>query len=146
MASQVFTEFLRGNAAGEIDLNDDDVRVKLVMSNTTVDTEDDGITTLSGFTTIDECDGANYVDKALANEAVNKDDANNRAEFDADDATWTSLGVGTRQSVGFLVYKYVDGAGNDIPIGYVEFASPVTHNGGDFTIQWNAEGILQLAK
>jgi len=145
MASTVYNEFKRGNAAGEIDLNADDIRVRLVMSNTTCDTENDAIVNLDDFSTIDPCDGANYVDKALANEAVNKDDGNDRAEFDADDVTWTALGVGTRQTVGALVYKYVDGTdANDIPIAFIEFAAAVTHDGTDFKIQWNDEGILNL--
>jgi len=80
------------------------------------------------------------------NEAVNLDDGNDRAEFDADAVTWTALGVGTRTTAGVLVYKYVDGTdANDLPIAYVEFASPVTHDGTDFIIQWSAEGILQIA-
>jgi len=146
MASVVYNEFKRANAAAEIDLNADDIRIRLLMSNTTADTENDAIVNIVDLTTVDVCDGANYVDKALANEAVNKDDGNDRAEFDADDVTWTALGVGTRTTVGVLIYKYVDGTdANDLVIAYVEFASAVTHDGTDFTIQWNAEGILQLA-
>jgi hypothetical protein len=145
MASIVLNEFKRASVAGEIDLNADDIRVRLVMSNTTCDTENDGVVTLANYTAIDPCDGANYVDKALAGEAVNKDDVNDRAEFDATDVTWTALGVGTRTTVGVLVYKYVGGSNaTDLGIAFIEFASPVTHDGTDFTIQWNAEGILQL--
>ncbi len=146
MASVVYNKFKQRSAAGEIDLDADDIRLRLVMSNTTCDTDNDGIEDLADFGDIDACDGANYVDKALAGEAVNLDDANDRAEFDAADVTWTALGVGTRTTVGVLVYKYVDGSdANDLPIGYVEFSGAVTHDGTDFTIQWSAEGILQLA-
>lgn len=145
MASVIYNEFKRANAAGEIDLNADDVRLRLLMSDTTADTENDGIVNLDDLTTVDPADGANYVDKALANEAVNKDDGNDRAEFDANDVTWTALGVGTRTTVGVLVYKYVDGSdANDLVIAFVEFSGAVTHDGTDFIIQWNAEGILQL--
>jgi len=144
MASVVYNEFKRANAAGEIDLNADDIRIRLCMNTTTCDTENDAMVFLDDFALIDVCDGANYVDKALANEAVNKDDANDRAEFDADDVTWTALGVGTRTTVGVLVYKFVATDADHVPICYVEFAGAVTHDGTDFTIQWNAEGILQL--
>lgn len=144
MASKVFNEAKRAIAAGEIDLNADDIRVALLMSNTTADTANSGIVNVDDLT-LDECDGANYVRKALASEAVNKDDANNRAEFDAADVTWTALGVGTRASQGVLVYKHVTNDSDSIPIAWVEFASNVTHDGTDFTITWNAEGILQLA-
>ena len=140
MASQVYNEFKRANAAGEIDLNADDIRVQLMMTNTTCDTENDAIVNLADFTTLDEMDGAGYVVKALANEAVNKDDTNDRAEFDADDLTWSSLSNGTRDVAGALVYKHVDGTdANDIVIAWVEFAAPVAPGGGDLTIQWNAD-------
>lgn len=145
MASVVYNEFKRASAAGEVDLNADDIRLRLVMSNTTCDTENDGMSVLSDFTTIDACDGANYVDKALASEAVNKDDANDRAEFDADDVTWSALGVGTRTTVGVLVYKFDTDDDSSVPIAYVEFSGAVTHDGTDFQIQWDSEGILQLS-
>lgn len=145
MASVVYNEFKRGSAAGEIDLNADDIRVALLMTNTTADTENDAKVNVDDFTTLDECDGANYVRKVLANEAVNKDDANDRAEFDADDVTWSALGVGTRATQGVLVYKHVTDDTDSVIIAFVDFASDVTHDGTDFTIQWNTEGILQLA-
>ena len=145
MASVVYNKFKQRSAAAEIDLDADDIRLRLCMNTTTCDTENDGIEDLADFTLIDVCDGANSVDKALASEAVNLDDGNDRAEFDADDVTWTALGVGTRTTAGVLVYKYVDGTdANDLPIAYVEFSGAVTHDGTDFAIQWNAEGILQL--
>jgi hypothetical protein len=144
MASVIYNEFKRANAAGEIDLNADDIRVALLMSNTTADTENDTMVYVGDFTTLDECDGANYVRKALANEAVNKDDANDRAEFDADDVTWSALGVGTRQTVGALLYEHVTNDADSPIIAYVEFSGAVTHDGSNFTIEWSAEGILQL--
>jgi len=145
MASQIYNEFKRASAAGEIDLNADDIRVALLMTNTTAGTENDGIVFVADFTTLDESTGAaNYVRKALANEAVNKDDANDRAEFDADDVTWTALGNDVRQLAGALVYKHVTVDADSPVIGWIEFATPQSPGGGDFTITWNAEGILQL--
>ncbi len=143
MASQIYNEFKRANAAGEIDLNADDIRFALLMTNTTADTENDGIINLNDFTTLDEHATAGR--KALANEAVNKDDANDRAEFDADDVTWTALANGARAIAGALIYKHVDGTdANDLVIAWIEFASTQNPGGSDFTIQFNAEGILQL--
>jgi hypothetical protein len=143
MASQVYNEAKRAIAAGEYDLNADDIRVRLEMTNTTADTQNDGIVNFANFTTNDPSDGSGYVDKALATEAVNKDDANDRAEFDADDVTWTALGAGTRALAGAVIYKFVDGTNaNDLPIAWVEFSA--TPDGSDFTISWNAEGILQF--
>jgi hypothetical protein len=151
MASKVYNKFKQRNAAAEIDLNADPIWIALLMSNTTADTDNDGDSNVGDLTTLDECDGANYVRKELGSLAVNLDDANDRAEFDAADVTWTALGNGTRQIVGVLIYKDADDDGdpaddaNNPLIAWIEFASPVNPGGADFTIQWNAEGILQLA-
>ncbi|NQT38195.1 MAG: hypothetical protein HQ581_11935 [Planctomycetes bacterium] len=145
MASVIYNEAKRAIAAGEIDLGGDDIRVALLMANTTADTENDGITTVDGFATLDECDSAGYARQALAGEAVNKDDANDRAEFDADDVTWTALAACTRTVPGALVYKHVTDDTDSVPIAWVEFPVAITPDGSDFTIQWNAEGILQLS-
>ena len=145
MASQVYNAAKKGLLDGSIDLDTDDIRAILVMANTTGDTENDTKVYVGDLTTLDEHDGANYVRKALANEAVNKDDANDRAEFSADDVTWSSLGAGTRNCVGLILYKHVTNDADSPLIAYVEFASPVTNDGSNFTVQWNAEGILQAA-
>jgi len=143
MASFWYTNALRGVMAGEIDLDADDIRVALLMTNTTGDTEKDS-DVITDIGTLDECDGANYVRKALAAEAVAADDANLRGEFDATDVVWTALGNGTRQIQGALVFKFVSADADSIPIAWVEFAATVNPGGADFTVQWNAEGILQI--
>lgn len=147
MASVVYNEFLRANAAAEIDLNADDIRLRLCMGSQTCESENDGMVNLADFSDIDPHDGTNNANKALANEAVNKDDPNDRAEFDADDVTWTALGVGTTPTEGVLIYKHVDGTdANDLAIAFVIFNPHVTQDGTDFTIQWNAQGILQFSQ
>lgn len=143
MASVIYNEFKRANAAGEIDLNADDIRVYLLMNTTTADTENDAIVNLADFTLIDKHGTAGA--KALTTEAVNKDDANDRAEFDADNVTWTALAAGARPVQGVLVYKHVDGTDlNDLVIAFIDFAADKNPDGSDFTIQWDAQGILQL--
>lgn len=143
MAS-LFNNYAKGRFAdGTFDWNTDDIRILLVDSTTTCDTEPN-VTSLSGYATLGELSGTGYVRKALVNEAVNVDTSNNRAELDADDITWTGLNAGT--AVGFLIYKHVDGTlANDQPIAYSEFATPFISNGGNFTITVDVEGLLQSA-
>ncbi len=143
--SFVYTEMKRGLLAGEIDLatSGDDIRVMLVMSNTTADTEED-VTTISGFTTLDEYDGASYARQTLTGEAVAADNTNDRGEFDATDATFSSIGAGTRQAVAAVVYKHVTNDTDSVPLAYIDTGGfPFDGNGGDVTIAWNAEGIIQ---
>lgn len=145
MANFIYNEAKKQVATGGIDFASDDIRVLLVMTNTTADTEDDK-DTLNDFTTLDEYDGSGYGRVALANEVVNEDAPNDRAEFDADDATFSSLGVGTRQCQAAIVYKHVGAESVNIPIAYIDTGGfPFDGNGGDITFQWNAEGIMQFS-
>lgn len=148
MASAVPNSALVRLLNGGLDLNTDDIRARLVMTNTTCDTEIDAINNLSNYTTIDPADATSYADVALGSEAVNTDDTNNRAEFDAADISFTGLGGNaTRAYQGVLLYKYVDGTNaNDIPVAYIDFTSTIPATATQVNVPWNAEGILQLAQ
>ena len=143
MASLVYTEACEQFANGNIDWENDTIRIRLCMTNTTCDTEED-VATLSAFTTIDLHDGANYPspDTTLTTTAAAADATNNRATMDATDVTYTSLGAGTRTVAGVLVYKFVTNDTDSIPICWHEEA--FTPNGGNITISWNAAGVLTL--
>lgn len=132
---------------GTIDLNSHDIRARLCMTNTTCDTEVDAINTLSNYTTIDPCDATGYADVQLSTEAVNVDDTNDRAEFDAVDLSFTGLsGDAARAIQGVLLYKYVDGTNaNDIPLCFVDFAADIPATATQIDVPWDAEGILQVA-
>lgn len=144
MASVVYTPAKTFFFRGQLDLREagNDIRALLVMTSTTVHTQED-VATIAGFTTLDEMNGAGYVRKALANQAVNEDDPNNRGEFDADDVTWSALGAGTRSVKGVLIFKFVATDADHIPIAFFEFPTAYPATGIDFTLSWNAEGILQ---
>lgn len=150
--SHVFTPFKTKLLKGEIDFDlPQDIRVALLKTsgNTTADTEQDA-EFVGSLTTLGEISATNYVRKALASEAVNEDAANNRAEFDAADVTWTALGGAANDTIGaILVYRHVTNDADSPLIAYIDgaifpgAASSLTTNGSDVVIQWNAEGILQ---
>jgi len=147
MASFVYNEAKRMLGAAELNFSTPaDIRLRLVMTNTTCDTQNDAMLDLADFTTIDVMDGTNYVDKALGTDAFATDDTNDRAEYDAADVTWTALGAGTRSMDGCLVYLYVDGTdANDKPIAFIDFSPDVVADGSDFTMTWDAEGIFHIS-
>lgn len=128
--------------SGDMDLNADTMKLLIGMTNTTADTDVDS-DNVSNFT-LDEMDGANYARQTLANIAVNVDDVNDRAEFDADDVTIAGLGNGTRSMQGFLIFEFITNDAGSFPLCWGDFASPINPGGSDFTIQWNAEGIVWL--
>jgi len=143
--SFAYTPAKYGIARGTLVWHTSDIRVLLVMSNTTADTDQDAAT-ISAFGTLDEFDGANYARKAVTGEATTEDDANNRAEMDADDITWSALGAGARQAVGMVVYKFVTNDADSIPIAFIDSGGfPFTGNGSDVAVTWNVEGIVQAA-
>jgi len=144
MSSFAYTPAKYGITRGTLVWHTSDIRVLLVMSNTTADTDQDAAT-ISGIGTLDEYDGASYARKAVTGEVTNEDDPNNRAEMDADDITWSTLGVGTRQAVGMVVYKFVTNDADSIPIAYIDSGGfPFDGSGIDIVVTWNAEGIVQL--
>ena len=119
-----------------------DMRLALVMSNTTADTENDTIFFMSSFTTLDELNGANYSRQALTGEAVATDLVNDRFEFDANNVTFTGVSAGTRNVVGAILFLFVTNDADSVPIAYFDLGT-IIPGGGDIVVSWNAEGILQ---
>jgi hypothetical protein len=82
--------------------------------------------------------------KALASKTVAVDQANNRAEFDAADLTWTGLGSGATIAAMVLVKE---GVANDTTtrlIAYLDVTDTAT-NGGDIGFTFDTEGIIQFS-
>tara|TARA_R100000808_G_scaffold7070_1_gene20776 strand:- start:2143 stop:2592 length:450 start_codon:yes stop_codon:yes gene_type:complete len=136
-------------AEAEIDLDADTIKIALLTTDTTADTEANA-QTLSGFTTLGEfsTSGTNYARATLANVDSRVDTGNNRYEFDADNVTFTSLAASSpaKDIQGCLLLKHVDGTdANDLPIAFIDFASDLTPDGSNVTITWDEQGILQLS-
>ena len=148
MANFQYTYAKSKMMSGDIDLTGD-IRILMVMSNSTCDTEED-TTFIDQFTTLDECDGAGYARVQLVGEAVAPDLPNDRGEFDANDLApaWAALGVGTRQNVGIVVYLFVADDTDSIPLYWIDTCTgvgfPFDGNGGAVNLTWHAEGIGQL--
>ena len=144
MAAFTFNHAKHLLGQGAINLATADFRVKLLMTNTTVDTEDDA-TNLGEFTTIDQMDGSGYADVATTGEVWAKDAPNNRSELDVADTVFPNLGAGTRQVQAALLY--IEGAtdADRIPCAYYDGGGfPFDATGSDVTIEWDQEGILQI--
>lgn len=147
MASLIYNNTLLLSVTGALNLTEgqDDVRVALLASSTTADTEEE-TALMNAFTTLDEFDGANYVRKTLSSQAVAIDTANDRVEFDFEDLTWTALGSGTREAQGILILSHETDDTDSIPLAFIEFASTQDPGGSDFTVTPDAEGAIQLAQ
>lgn len=76
--------------------------------------------------------------ETLASVTVTQDNANDRGIFDGANVTWSSLDVGTPSHA----IMYDDTHASDLLIGYWEITT--ASNGGDYTLSWNAVGIITL--
>ncbi len=151
MASFLYNRAKKEMIDGTIDIDTDaGIKAMLVTSSYVANADHDFVDEAGANDPIDhELSGTGYVAgfgnsgrKALATKAVNEDDANDRAEFDADDLTWTGIDAGTAAAV--IIIKENTADTDSVLIAYIDTGGfPIVTNGGDLTIAWNAEGILQ---
>jgi len=141
----VFNIFKALNAKGDLSLLSDTVRIMLVDSSYVANQDNDKIDAGGSNDPIDaELSGAGYCRITLAGRTIVEDDANDRAEFDANDVTWPGLNAGTAAAA-IIFTESAIGDTQSILVAYIDTGGfPITTNGGDLTIQFNAEGILQL--
>lgn len=91
----------------------------------------------------DEVAGTGYSRKTLASITAAEDDVNNRAEFDAANLTWTGIDVGDVD--GLIIFEDTGVDATSKLILYINDGGlPITTNGGDLTVTWDAEGILYI--
>lgn len=137
--------FMTGDGTNGWDLAeaDDDMQVALTASGYTpnIDTHDffDDVT--------NELSGTGYTagGEDLAVQTAAEDDTDDEAVFDANDLTWSGLDAGTIDAL--VIYHNTAGAASTDPLlAYIDTATnlPLVTNGGDVTIAWAAEGILNL--
>jgi hypothetical protein len=140
MADTIYNSFKRDVQNGALDLDTDTIKVMLVTSTYTPD--QDAHTKRSDIT--NEVSGTGYTagGAALANKSVTQDNTDNEGVFDADDVQWASASITAR---GAVLYKSRGGAASaDELLFYLDFGADKTASGGNFDLQWNAEGIENL--
>lgn len=145
------TEFFKTN----INYDTDTIKVALLKESTEFSPDSTAHEfvndVLDGGTTGAEFDDTNYSRKTLTT-SVSEDNTDSEGVFDASDVTWSSLG-GSQTIEAILIYKQVGGddtTPGDDPILRIlddseEADLPLATNGGDVTITWDAEGIINIA-
>jgi hypothetical protein len=149
--SSIYNSAKVGFLNGGIDFDTDTIRVALVSNSTAytpdIDNESYVSDVLDGGTTASEFSGSGYARQTLSGKSVTQDNTDDEAVADGSDITFSSIDGDTIQGV--LVYQQVGGddatPADDQLIAYITSADfPLTANGGDVTISWAAEGILNL--
>ena len=78
----------------------------------------------------------------MLNKTNTYNSATNTIVLDADDQTWTSSTITARYAV---VYDATPATNATKPlIGYVDFGSDQSSSNGNFTITWDATGIVRI--
>ena len=155
MASLVYNTAAKEMWDDTVDLLNDPIKVALLGTATVYspNVDDDVADTGGAADALDaEISATNYTGgwggagrKTLASKTITADKTNDRAEFDAADVTWTSLGGAANATIEAAIL-IKEGVANDTTtrlIAYIDLTNTTT-DGSNFSIQWDAEGILQL--
>lgn len=91
-----------------------------------------------------EVTGAGYTagGAAIGSPSVTQDNTNDRAVWDGADVTFTALNAGTPSHAVLQKQGASATTSTNALVGYWELGRP--SNGGDYTLQWNATGIVTL--
>jgi hypothetical protein len=153
MASFVYNRALRHIADGTIQLSTDGpgtitpIGAALLRTNSQASaaTNASVISDISAGNGLYEYTGNNSGRQALSTTdfTVTQDDAKRQAEWDSADISWTSLGSdATAGAAAILIFSSSNNDTNSVPIAYIDLTNSFQGNGGDVTVQWNSDGIL----
>ncbi len=140
MANRFYDSFknklLDIGASGAIDFNTNTIKAVLI---------DEGVYTYSAaHNFMDDITGTIGTPQTIGSPTVGTVAA---GVFDGDNVTFTAVSGASVEAI--LLYMDTGGASSTNPvIGLIDQVSaglPVTPNGGDITITWNASGILSIA-
>lgn len=143
MANILFDEYKEALLAGGIDLSStahatqNRVYCALLTSAYTPDSTDDHSTIIAA-----EVSSANYTagGEVIATPVVDLSGSN--AYFDGDDSEWSNVTFSARYA---YLYHSVATLGTKTPIALIDFGQTYAVDSADFTIAWNAVGILLMA-
>ena len=141
MPSKLYGQFLSQALNKEIDWDTDTIKVALLTNAYTPDQDahnylDDVVA--------NEVSGTGYTagGNTLANKTNSYNSATNVITLDADDTTWSSSTITARYAV---IYDASPATNATRPlIGYVDFGSDQSSSNGNFTITWDATGIVRI--
>lgn len=137
MPNLVYNSYRADQLNGNIDLDTNTIRVMLVTS---------AYTPLASHSkrsdVTNEVTGTGYTAGGITLTSPTVTVVGSTAVFDANDVTWSNSTITAR---GAVIYKSTGTASNDNLIGYIDFVTDQISSNGNFTIQWNAGGILVLS-
>lgn len=123
-----------------INLQTDDIRVLIVMANSTAGAEPDS-EFIADFSVLDEFNGTSYTRQVLTTKSMSPDLINDRGKFTSDSITFTTIGVGSRAGIALVFFKRVTNDSDSPVIAYkIPAGWPVTANGNDVVVNPHVNG------
>jgi hypothetical protein len=141
MASKLYGQFLSQALNKEIDWDTDTIKVALL---TNAYTPNQDTHNYYDDVSANEVSGTGYTGGGvtLTNKTNTYNGTSNVIVLDADDVTWSSSTITARYAV---VYDASPATNATKPlIGYVDFGSDQSSSNGNFTITWDATGIVRI--
>ena len=141
----LFEEFVVYLGAGDIELDAHALKLGIV-DDTLAPTAADATPAWGDYSANEVSTGGGYPANGitLTYAGVTRySEADGTATLDADDITISQNGSGFTD--GHYAILYDDDHGSDGAIGFIDLGGPVSEQGGDININWNASGILTVA-
>lgn len=127
---------------GNIDLVNDTIKVMLLDSNHTNDIDAQEFVDDVSANEVSASGTYALGGAALTSKTVTTDDTNDRGVFDAADVTFTSSTITARYAV---IYKDTGTPSTSPIVCIFDFVTDQVSTSGDFSIQWNTDGILYIS-
>ena len=140
MASVIYNNFKQRLMTGEVDFDNDQIYVMLLTNAYTSDIDTHAnISSVASY----EVSGAGYVTGGtmLTGVTVMLSLSTDKAVLDGNDITWANSTLTVRYCT---LYKRSGVTNTSWLIATFDFGSDKSSSSGDFTIQWNAAGIIDL--
>lgn len=140
MASVIYNNFKQRLMTGEVDFDNDEIWIMLLTNAYTanIDTHN----TLGDVASF-EVSGAGYVagGTVVTGVTVMINLSTDKAILDANDVTWADSTITVRYCT---LYKRSGVTDTSWLVATFDFGSDKSSSSGDFTVQWNASGIIDL--
>lgn len=145
MASFIFDSFKGHLLSGNISLSSSPLYVILMKS--TYSPNDDTQVKYSDISSseIVQATNSGYTTggKILTSQTVTVNTGSSYSVFSAANTTWTSSTISASGAVLYASGSNYGGIANPL-IGFIDFGSTLSSSNGDFTLQWNSNGIIRI--
>lgn len=145
MSSFVYNVAKEALLEGTLDVLNDTIRCLALTAASDENKDDDTVSAVLARAGTTEVTGGSYSRQTLGSKTATADDTDDEGVFDAGDITFSGVPVG-QDIVALLLYKFTTDDTGSVPIAFLDDLTglPLTADGGNVTVTWAAEGIINI--